>query len=163
MKQKRKDIQGFCKKFVRDENDPKTAMINCRVKVDDLLKENLHACGDIMTLEFYAVERIDKSLIDSTAAMKANLSFVGEAVLKWKHCFEEANVNNWDKMGPIYLSDEQGRMTDTKEMLSAQLFCKVMFRDISHPRSCFNADGTKKAPEPRYKEFQRAEDGRRAQ
>ena len=43
VKQKRKVLQGFCKKFKRDENDPKTAIIDCRVKADDMFKENLHA------------------------------------------------------------------------------------------------------------------------
>ena len=158
MKKKRKEIQGFCKNFTRDPADPKTAIINCRVKVDDLLKENLHACGDTMMLELYLVEAREKALIATAAARDANLSFVGEAVLRWKHCFEEANVNEWDKLGPVYLGDAQGRMKATTEVLSAQLFIWVRFLDISHPNSAFNADGTKKPPKPRYGEFQREED-----
>ena len=145
-------------KFKRDEEDPKKAEINCRVKVDDLLKENLHACGDTMMLEFYLVERTDKELIKTSAAQKANLSFVGEAVLKWKQCFEEAKVNNWDELGPVYLSDGQSRLKDTSEMLSGQIFIWIRFLDISHPNSAFNADGTKKAKKPRYGEFQRVEE-----
>ena len=106
VKQKRKDIQGFCARYARDENDPNTASIRCRIKAHDLLDQNLHACGDTMMLELYLVESMDKGLIGTPAAQKQNLSFVGEAVLRWKQCFGEKNINNWDKLEPIYLSDE---------------------------------------------------------
>ena len=106
-----------------------------------------------MMLEFYLVESADVAMIKTSAAQKANLSFVGEAVLKWKHCFDEANVNNWVELGPIFLGDEQARLKDPDAILSAQIFIWARFLHISHPRSAFNADGTKKPPKSRYGEF----------
>ena len=87
-----------------------------------------------MILELYLVESMDKALISTPAAQKQNLSFVGEAVLRWKQCFEEKNVNNWDKLGPIYLSDDQARL-QSKQILSAQLFAWMRFLELSHPDS----------------------------
>ena len=102
-----------------------------------------------MMIEFYAVESLERSLVANTAAMKQNLSFVGEAVLKWKHCFEENNVNN-HVMQHIYMSDAENRIKDSNQILSAQVFVTVKYCPAGAEGSRYNADGTKKPQKAQY-------------
>ena len=143
----------FCKKFQRNEDDPTFATINSKMTLPDLFDQNLHQQGDVITIELYLCKTNDAKQADTKDPNNPNITFVGEAAFSWKQCFEPNNVNEWiDVDKPLFLTDSQGRIKDTNEILSAEIFIKAKFIDVNHPTSTLNPDGTKKVEEHKYKE-----------
>ena len=79
----------------------------------------MHACGDTMLLQLYLIERADP-------ALRKKASFVGEVLIKWKHCLDEDTKNKWQHQ-QLALSDEDGKATDIKGLISTQLNVEVRY------------------------------------
>ena len=107
-----------------------------------------------MKVELYAIKEINRELIKDAEAKKENLTFVGEAVVKWKQSFEDDHVNQWNKLDVIYLTDEK-KQWQGNQILSGQIFIWVIFRDTTDKYCAFQPDGKKKAPKSKYEELQR--------
>ena len=142
----------FCKKFKRNEQDPTEAIISSKITLPELFDQNLHAQGDVITIDLYLCKTASQK--DSqNPKNNPNITFVGEATFSWKQVFEADNSNQWiDIDKPLFLTDSQGRITDANEILSAELFVKARFTDVNHPDSKLNPDGTKKVEAHPYGE-----------
>ena len=80
--------RGKMRGFMENNFDWDKGVMDCRFKITDLMNENLHMQGDTIVIQLAMVERADTQLAKSA-------TFVGELRLKYKHCFEPDNVNNW--------------------------------------------------------------------
>ena len=80
----RKDIFGYMtKNFSWEES-----VMNCKVNMTDLMKENLNMQGDTLHLQFFMIEEAKREFLK-------NATFVGELRIRYKHCLDEENTNNW--------------------------------------------------------------------
>mmetsp|Transcript_4026 Transcript_4026/g.5360 ORF Transcript_4026/g.5360 Transcript_4026/m.5360 type:complete len:109 (-) Transcript_4026:727-1053(-) len=90
----RKDIVGFMtKNFSWEES-----RMNCKIPITDLLAQNMHLQGDTLLVQLFMIEEPKRELLKSA-------TFIGELRIRYKHCFEEANRNNWCHL-QLALTDE---------------------------------------------------------
>ena len=75
-------------------------MIRGKIVLKDLLYSNLYTLGDTIKIELYLT-----ASQDNAPPKQENLSFVGEAQLKWKVCFKPGNQNQWCQL-QANLTDE---------------------------------------------------------
>ena len=90
----RKDIVGFMQKNFSWEE----GRMDCKVPLTDMLNENLHMQGDTFLVQLFMIEEPKRELLKSA-------TFVGELRIRYKHCYEENNRNNWCHM-QLALTDE---------------------------------------------------------
>ena len=67
-----------------------TQTLDHKIHILNLIKENLHMQGDTLVLQLFLAQ----AAVNTAAAMAA-ATFIGELRFRWKHCLEDANVNNW--------------------------------------------------------------------
>ena len=72
--------------------------MDCKVPLTDMLNENLHMQGDTFLVQLFMIEEPKRELLKSA-------TFVGELRIRYKHCYEENNRNNWCHM-QLALTDE---------------------------------------------------------
>lgn len=145
VEQQRKAITKFISSFNREEEkfDPPL-----RIKIMDLIDVNKNVCWDTMTLQLY--------LNDTNGQDKQSLqnaSFIGECYVKWKHCFMPDTKNNWQNQ-QVWLQDPENKATALRNGVSGQLNLATIYLEFGQRKSSYNADGTLKAVQPKYGQFQ---------